>query len=118
MKQTLFQSFEVAFTGILNFFRSDRNGKIHLAVTILVIIAGGIFDISPTEWVFVLLSVALVIVAEMLNYAIEKVCDLIKPTPDPRVKIIKDVSAAAVLVAAMISVIVGIIIFLPKISMA
>lgn len=115
MKQPFFQSFRVAFSGMMNFFRSDRNGGIHLGVTVLVLIAGRAFNISATEWMVALLSVALVIVAEMLNNAIEKVCDLVNPAPDPRVKVIKDVSAAAVLVAAVISSVIGIMIFLPKI---
>lgn len=115
MKQTLLTAFGVAFSGIGVFLKTDRNGRIHAGIAFLVVVAGFVFHISSSEWMFILISIAMVLAAEMMNYAIEKSCDLISKSHDLRIKIIKDVSAGAVLVTAIISIIIGCIIFLPKI---
>ncbi len=116
-QQSLLKSFANAFAGMAYFFVNDRNGKIHLAITVIVLAAGFTFQIVATEWVAILLCIALVIGLEMLNSALEKLCDLVEPNYHPTIKVIKDVSAAAVVLAAIISVAIGIIIFLPKIML-
>ena len=113
-QQSLIKSFGNAFAGIGYFFANDRNGKIHLAVTLTVLAAGLAFKITVVEWMLILLCIALVIGLEMLNNGLEKLCDMIQPNYHETVKIIKDVSAGAVLLAAIVSVIIGIFIFLPK----
>lgn len=112
--QSLLKSLGNAFAGIGYFFTHERNGQIHLAVTLVVITAGLAFKIATAEWLLILLCIALVIGLEMFNSAIEKLCDMVQPNQHPTIKIIKDVSAAAVLWATIISVIIGLIIFLPK----
>lgn len=116
MKQTqpLLKSFANAFTGMRSFFVTERNGKIHIIITLLVLAAGLVFKISALEWILILLCIAIVIALEMLNSALEKLCDMVQPDYHYVIKIIKDVSAAAVLWTAIISVIIGLIIFIPK----
>ncbi|MDI9363448.1 MAG: diacylglycerol kinase family protein [Flavobacterium sp.] len=116
-QQSLLKSFANAFAGMAYFFANDRNGKIDLAITVTVMVASIALQISTIEWMMVLLCIALVIGLEMLNSALEKLCDLVVPNYHPIIKVIKDVSAAAVVLAAIISVVIGIIIFLPKIML-
>lgn len=114
-QQTFLQSFGNAFKGMRVFFLHDRNGKIHLAATIAVIVIGFTFSVSATEWFAVLLCIGLVIALEMINAAIEKLSDIVQAEFHPGIKFIKDVSAAAVLWASIISVVIACIIFIPKI---
>lgn len=109
------QSFGFAWAGILRFFRAEHNAWLHLGATVLVIVLGIILHISRTEAIALVFAIALVWVTEMINTAIEKTMDLLMPQVHPKVKIIKDVAAGAVLIAAMAAAIVGGIIFLPKI---
>jgi undecaprenol kinase/diacylglycerol kinase (ATP) len=115
--QPLAKAFTHAFNGLFYFFRKDRNGKIHLSMTIIVALAGWFFGISTTEWIMLLLCFSLVIGLEMSNHALEKLADAAHPEKHPLVGIAKDVAAAAVLWAAIISVIIGLLIFIPKISL-
>lgn len=110
-----FLGFRFAFNGLSQFFRTERNGRIQAIIAILVIIAGFIFHLSKVEWLAVLLCIALVLGLEMVNSAIEKLCNLVTTNYHPEIKIIKDVSAAAVLIISIISVIIAAIIFLPRI---
>ncbi len=112
--QSLLKSFRNAFAGMGNFFKQERNGQIHLAATLVVLAAGLAFKIVTVEWLLILLCIATVIGLEMFNSAIEKLCDMVEPNHHPTIKVIKDISAAGVLWATIISVIVGLIIFLPK----
>ena len=111
----LLASFYYAFSGLFHFIRNDRNGKIHLCISLLVIIAGWYYCISATEWIAILLCIALVLSLEMCNHALEMLCDVAQPEIDPRIKTIKDVAAAAVLMAVLISVSIGAIIFWQRI---
>jgi len=108
------QSFGYAIRGIREVFGSEANMKIHIVITVLVIISGILFSISLTEWIFCLLCIGLVVGAEMINTAIENVVDLASPELHPLAGKAKDIAAGAVLICAVISVIVGLIIFLPK----
>jgi len=113
MKRLL--SFRYAMNGISAFFRQGPNAKIQLLAGITAIIAGLILNISPMEWIAVIFCCALVLSLEMINTAIEKTCDLISTEYHPLIKTIKDVAAGAVLLSAVASLIIGVIIFLPKI---
>ena len=115
-KITLIQSFKYAFEGIFRFLMKERNFRIHVLITFLVIIAGFIFRIERIEWVVILLLVAIVLISEAINSCIERICDFISPGLDKRIKAIKDISAGVVLIGAIISIIVGCIIFLPYIE--
>lgn len=108
------QSFRHAINGIRSFLRSELNGRIHFAATIIVIVAGIWLDCSSGEWALLIIVMAMVWVAEMLNTAVEKTMDHITPEQHPGVKQIKDIAAGAVLIAAIAAAIVGALIFLPK----
>lgn len=86
-----------------------------MAIALFVVIAGFIFGISSIEWVAILLCIAIVISLEMMNSALEKLSDLVEPNYNPVIKSIKDISAAAVLWSAIVSVVIGGVIFLPRI---
>lgn len=116
-QQSLLKSFANAFAGMAYFFTNDRNGKIHLAIAVAVIITSITLNIAALEWLVILLCIVLVIGLEMMNTALEKLCDLVEPNYHPTIKVIKDVSAAAVILSAIISVVIGVIIFLPKIML-
>ena len=114
-QQNLFKSFSNAFNGLWTFLLHDRNGKIHLTATIAVIILSFALNISLTEWIAVLLCIAIVMALEMINAAIEKLCDVVHKDFHPVIKMIKDISAGAVLWASIISAVIACIIFIPKI---
>ncbi len=112
---TVLKSFKVAFEGLKDALLHERNFRIQVVVFIFVIVAGFTFQISRLEWLIILLCAAIVLSAELFNSAIEKLCNHVTPEIHPLIKKIKDFSAAAVLLAAIISAIIGGIIFLPKI---
>ena len=107
-------SFGFAFNGIKRCLPGGTNFKIQLLLGALILIAGFFFSISITEWLIIFLCCIIVLTLEMINTAIEKICDLISTDFHPQIKIIKDVAAGAVLISAIGSAIVGLIIFLPK----
>lgn len=108
------QSFGYAGRGIRIVFGTEANMKIHLTIVILVIILGFIFHISMLEWILCLLCFGLVLTAEMINTAIENVVDLASPRQHVLAGKAKDIAAGAVLISAIISAIIGLMIFLPK----
>lgn len=108
------KSFKYAFEGIATFFRQEHNARIHLAATIAVIGLSIIFPVSRMEAIALTFAIGFVWVAEIFNTAIEKMADFISKETNPAIKTIKDLSAAAVLVAAVIAVITGCFIFIPK----
>ena len=107
-KKRLVHSFKYAFSGIWFAIKTQRN------MAILVIICGFLFHISYLEWLSCLILIALVLMAEMFNTAIEYVVDLASPEIHPLAKAAKDVASAGVLMMAIISAILGLIIFVPK----
>ena len=113
--KSLVNSFGYAFQGIWSSFRTERNMKIHVFIMILVVLLGIFLHISVTEWMICIILFALVIGAELFNTAIEAVMDMISLEKSSQAKLAKDVSAGAVLVFAIASIIVGLIIFVPKI---
>ena len=113
MKKRL-KSFRYAFRGIRVVFGTEANMQIHIVITILVIVCGIVFSISLTEWMFCLLCIGLVVSAEMINTALENVVDLASPEQHPLAGKAKDIAAGAVLICAIISVLIGLLIFVPK----
>ena len=111
----LINSFKYAFVGIGTAFKEERNMKIHLLITLLVVIAGILFKISKVEWIMCVFAISLVISAELFNTVIETVVDMITPYKNEKAKIAKDISAGAVLITAVGAAIVGLLIFIPKI---
>lgn len=114
-KSPLYKSFGYAFEGIFTCIRNERNIKIHCTVAILVVIAGAVLGITPIEWCICLTLFGLVIALELVNTAIESVVDLVTTERKPLAKTAKDTAAGAVLVAAIMAAIVGLIIFVPRI---
>ncbi len=108
------QSFVDAGRGIATVFRTEWNFRIHFAIATLVTLAGFGFGISGGEWLAVILSAGLVLLAELFNTALEYLADAVHPEADRGVGMAKDAAAGAVLVAAIAATLVGAIIFLPK----
>ena len=108
------KSFRYAWEGIVSFFRSEQNAQVHLVVTILVAILSLTLKLANWEAIAVVFSVALVWVAEMFNTVVEKTMDHISTATHPQVKMIKDIAAGAVLITAIAALIVGCIVFIPK----
>lgn len=109
------QSFVYAWNGIKILLEKEKNARIHLCFTIAVIIAGFIFRVSAFEWIMLCLTIAAVWTAEAFNTAVERTVDLVTAEKKPLAKEAKDLAAGAVLIFAAASVVVGLIIFLPKI---
>ena len=108
-------SLEFALTGIFTAFKEEKNMRSHVLSAVAAIIAGLIFRISATYWLFLLLSIFLVIAFEIMNSAVENVVDLASDYHfSMRAKNAKDMAAGAVLVVSGFAVITGLIIFLPK----
>lgn len=115
MWQSRWHSIQNAWTGVRAAFRLEPNLRIHLVAAILVIICAVSFSLSLFEWLWIIWCIALVFILELVNSAIEKWLDWQHPTYSEEVKYIKDVMAAAVLIAAMASFVCACFIFLPKI---
>ena len=111
------KSFVYAWEGIVSFFRWEHNAQIHLAITFLVLVLSVTLGVNKWEAISVVFSIAFVWIAEMFNTAIEKAMDFITLEKHPQIKLIKDISAGAVLIAAIAAVIVGCFIFIPKLIM-
>lgn len=107
------KSFGYAIQGIVTVMR-EQNFRFHVLSAVIVMIAGLFTGLSIIEWIIIVLVITLVIGAEMFNTAIERVVDLVSPDYHPLAKQAKDIAAAAVLVFAACSVIIGMLIFLPK----
>ena len=114
-KVPFYKSLGYAISGIIQCIQKERNIKIHLVFMFLVIICGFLFRLSITEWLVCILLFGLVISLELVNTAIEAVVDLCTQEYHPLAKIAKDTAAGAVLISAIASVVIGLIIFVPKI---
>jgi len=114
-KFTLKQSFQFAFEGFHYAIQTQRNLRLQLITAIVVLTVSTFLPMQAMEWVIVLLLISLVIVAEILNTAIEKTIDMIEDKFNPTAKTVKDLSAAAVLYISITAAVIGAIIYLPKI---
>lgn len=111
----LFKSFTYACDGLKYAFRYEQNLTVHILVSIFVVFLGIYFQISTMEWILLLFLIGLVIGAELINTAIEATIDFVSKEIHPLAKIAKDTAAAAVMVFAIMAVLVGLLLFLPKI---
>ncbi len=109
------KSFSYAFRGITDLVKNEHNARIHCVAAVAVLIAGFILHLSDIEWVAVTICIGGVFMAEGFNSAIETLADKICKEDDLLIKRAKDIAAGAVLIMAITSVVVGLIIFLPKI---
>lgn len=111
----MIKSFKYAFSGMKVFFNEERNAKIHVILFFLSVAMGVFLKISVNEWIAVFVCSALVFTSETFNTAIENLCDFVCEQKNPKIKKIKDLSAAAVLFSSLFALVVGLIIFLPKV---
>jgi diacylglycerol kinase (ATP) len=108
---TLFESFNHALEGIIHVLRTQRNMRIHFTIAVGVIVAALVFDVTRLELIALLLAIAFVLVAEMINSALEAAVDVASTSFDPMAKLAKDIAAGAVLIAAITAVAVGYLVF-------
>lgn len=110
---TFFTGLMHAWHGVRHVFMHERNARLHLMFAVLALVAGVWLRVSDAELAAVFFAVIIVFLAEIVNTAIERTLDLIDIKENPRIKLIKDMSAGAVLVAAVAAVIIGTAIFAP-----
>lgn len=107
------RSFYFAFAGLAYLFRTQRNARIHAVVGTLACFVAAWVGISRAEWAVIIFTIALVLILEGLNTAVEAAIDLASPKYHPLAKVAKDLAAGMVLIAAMASVLVGLLILGP-----
>lgn len=108
------RSFKYAGRGIARLISREHNAWIHCFVAVCVVVAGLWLGLSTLEWAAVVLCIGAVLAAEGINSAIEALCDRVSPDYDEAIKHAKDLAAGAVLILATMSVVVGLLIFIPK----
>jgi diacylglycerol kinase (ATP) len=108
---SILDSFNFAFEGIVHVLRTQRNMRIHFLIAIGVLVAALSFDVSKIELIALLLAIAFVLIAEMVNTAIEATVDVASTAFDPMAKLAKDIAAGAVLIAAVNAVAIGYLVF-------
>jgi len=106
-------SIAIAFEGVQYLLRTQRNAWIHAAITLFVLVMGAVFRITRLEWIVILLTIAVVWATESLNTAMEVLIDFVSPEQRPMAKTCKDVSAAGVLIASLVAIVIGVLIFGP-----
>ena len=109
-------SFKYALNGFISMIKDEPNFRIQLCALVIIVGFGIYFNISEIEWILISLVSGFVITAEILNSAVERIADFISPEYNKAIGTIKDICAAAVLVAASVSVSTGLIIFIPKLQ--
>ena len=109
------KSFGYAFKGIDDVISNEPNMKIHVSVAILVVIMAFLLKISMIEWIILVLLIGLVLAAEVINTTIENLVDMYTKDYNERAKVVKDTAAGTVLILAITAVIIGLMIFIPKI---
>ena len=112
---SLIQSFNFAFEGVIHVLRRERNMRVHFALATVVLVLAFAYDLTKLELIALLLAIAFVMFAEMINTAVEEILDLKSPNFDPRAKVAKDVSAGAVLIASVTAATIGYLIFVDRI---
>ena len=107
------RSFRYAFNGLGDLLRKEPNARIHLFAVLAAIVMGIITKITLVEWIIVTVVAGMVFISEIINTAVERLADLIDQSKNEKIRAIKNYSAAAVLVSAIIALIAGLLIFIP-----
>jgi len=107
-------SFGYAWAGIVTLFRNERNARIHLVLAIAAVVLAWLLGFEMVEWALLALVIGFVFVAEAMNTAIEALVDLVSPDFHPRAKVVKDMAAGAVAMAALTAVVMALFLFLPR----
>jgi diacylglycerol kinase (ATP) len=110
------QSFNYAFEGVIHALRTQRNMRIHFAIAAGVLVLAFIYDVTRLELIALMIAIAFVLIAEMVNTAVEATIDLSTPSFDPLAKIAKDMAAGAVLIAAVNAVAVGYLVLADRLA--
>ena len=111
----LIRSFGFAFKGLRYAAKTQPNFRFHLVAGTIAVVMGFLFRLSTAEWLWLMASIAVVLITELLNTSLETLTDLVSPTYNEKAGHVKDIAAGAVVVAALFALITGIVIFLPKI---
>ena len=114
--QTILESFNFAFEGIIHVLRTQRNMRIHFLAAVVVLIAALAVGVSKLELIALLLAIAFVFITEMINSALEQAIDVATTSFDPLAKLAKDIAAGAVLIASINAVAVGYLVFAHQIN--
>jgi diacylglycerol kinase (ATP) len=109
------ESFRFAFHGLWSLLKNEHNSRIHLLAAIIAVVTGIVLKINSLEWCLLAIVIGLVFITELLNSSIETIADIIDPELNEKIKKSKDYAAGSVLISAIIAVIAGGIIFIPKI---
>jgi len=109
------KSFKFAFAGIKEAFESEKNMKIHISIAIAVLICALVLKFSAVEFAILILTIGFVLALELINTSLEEIVNIVSPEIQPKAKIAKDLAAAGVLVSAIVAVLIGVFLFLPKI---
>lgn len=109
------QSFKYAVNGLKVLICEEHNARIHVVIATVVIIISVLFELNIYEWIAVLFCIGFVMVAEIINSSIENLSDFVSVERHDKIKKVKDLAAAAVLVSALMAFLVGLLIFVPKI---
>jgi diacylglycerol kinase (ATP) len=113
---TVFDSLNYAFEGIIHVLRTQRNLRIHFAVAFVVLVAALVVNVTKLELIALLISITFVLIAEMLNTAVEHAIDISTTSFDPMAKLAKDIAAGAVLIASVNALAVGYLVFAGKVA--
>ena len=109
------KSIGFAFKGAMLLIKTESSIQVQLVIGVLMTIIGFIVGLSTTEWIIQILTIGLIISLESINTAIEEIADFIHPEYHPKIGLIKDIAAGAVFIFAVIAIIIGCIIYFPKI---
>jgi diacylglycerol kinase (ATP) len=112
----VFQSFNYAFEGVIHALRTQRNVRIHFAIAAGVLVLAFVYDVTRLELIALIIAISFVLIAEMVNTAVEATIDLSTPSFDPLAKIAKDLAAGAVLIAAVNAVAVGYLVLADRLA--
>jgi diacylglycerol kinase (ATP) len=112
----VFQSFNYAFEGVIHALRTQRNMRIHFAIAAAVLVLAFVYDVTRLELIALMISIAFVLIAEMVNTAVEATIDLSTPSFDPLAKVAKDMAAGAVLIASVNAVAVGYLVLADRLA--
>ena len=105
------RSFKYAFNGLFILIKDEPNARIHLLAALGVLVLGIYFKLSSVDWLFICVAISLVFAFELINAALENLCDKLSEAPHPLIKKAKDLAAGAVLISALSSIIIGVLVF-------
>lgn len=112
---SIIKSFPYAFRGIKDTILKEPNFKVQLVLGVIAIILGIYFRLNRAEWLILVISIFLVLIMELINTTLENLVDIVSPQIQEKARIVKDVAAGGVLMSSILSIIIGLIIFLPKV---